>query len=410
VRKLGEMYEDAWRHGRWEEAVTLVQAYNDIDLPVKLGELDQPSIDALCHQASLMPSYARVRTAAEPIRIQKLGEAYEAAVNAGTWPQAVLLLNAYNDADLVPKANLIKAKGAPAMTAAAAAATAQWADDNNRVRRALAFIQVEDQVGASARPAFPAAGTNLGPASDAGVAVPGGTVTAHAGVSSGGAADQYAFQYAGEDAQETGWVQFISREIERFDAPTAGASLGYAALGSLTHLGQPETINYGTHLAPEWHVDTFSDNLPFYEATTSSTPPAWALGAGQGAARRVQPSTPASGGTPAVPGETTMIDRPGNSPADVETSFAPIVGGDGGTTAVKRVEARCRFAVYLVRGMNVLYKNTMVVTDTYTAAPSAGGAPARTNVPGPGGTAASFELDHYRALIRRFPKFTYFPH
>ena len=44
------------------------------------------------------------------------------------------------------------------------------------------------------------------------------------------------------------------------------------------------------------------------------------------------------------------------------------------------------------------------------AAPSAGGAPVRTNTPGAGGAASALEGPHYQALIRRFPKFTYFPH
>jgi hypothetical protein len=413
IRKLGEMYSAAWHGGQWEQAVILVQAYNDIDLPLKLNELDQPGIDALCRQADRMPSYVRVRTAAEPIRIRKLGEAYEAAVNAGTWPQAVVLLNAYNDDDLLPKARLIKAKGAAAMTAAAAAATAQWSgDDNNRVRRTLSFIQVEDQVGPSARPASSGTGYNLGAATDAGVAVPGGTVTTHTGVQvpGGAAADSYSFNYQGADAQNTGWVQFISREMERFDAATGGNSLGFVTPATLTHLGQPETIRYGTPAAPDWHVDTFSDNMPFYEATTSSSPPAGFLPAGSGATRVVQPSTPASGGAAALPGQTAMVDRPGSVPSHVDSAFAPVPAGLVGTTAVRRVESRCRFTTYLVRGMSVLYKNTMLVTDTYTTAPASGGAAVRSNTAGAGGACAAFEPPHYQALIRRFPRFTYFPH
>ncbi|MCW3063138.1 MAG: hypothetical protein JWN32_310, partial [Solirubrobacterales bacterium] len=82
VRKLGQEWDSAYQHGNWERAVTLVQSYNDADLPGRLGALNYDQLVALKAQAGRMPSYARVAGFAEPVRVSTLGREYEAAVNA----------------------------------------------------------------------------------------------------------------------------------------------------------------------------------------------------------------------------------------------------------------------------------------------------------------------------------------
>ncbi|MCW3064153.1 MAG: hypothetical protein JWN32_1325, partial [Solirubrobacterales bacterium] len=342
------------------------------------------------------------------------------AVNAGNWARATLLVNNYNDLDLVGRLRFIQGKGAAAMTAAAAAATAQGWDDNHRVRRGLAFLQVETQVGPTARPASPATGWTLGTGGTA-VAVTGGTVTAYSAVASGGGtANWYALQYQGTNAQNTGWIQFISREIERFDAATGGASLGfYIPPGALTHLGQPGTVTYGTATAPNWYVDTFSNTLPFYESPVQTPAggaalPAWAQPVGTRGGNISVPDTPATPASPghpataAVGGQTTMIDNPGTVASHVTAAFAPVtVPGTAAPKPVLRVEARARCHESLVRGQEFLYEHTVVVPVPST---SAAGAAPLDNPPGAGGAANKLRTPHYQALIRRFPQFTYFPH
>ena len=111
-----------------------------------------------------------------------------------------------------------------------------------------------------------------------------------------------------------------------------------------------------------------------------------------------------------------MVDGPGSPVSVVHKAFDPVhSGGFLGigetTTQVKRVEHRVRFHEYLVRANQVLYENTMLVTFTYTSDPGAGGtAPAPTNKSGTGTVASAIRDEHFRALLRRFPAWGFYPH
>jgi hypothetical protein len=119
VRQLGLDWDAAVAGASWQEAVTLVQAYNDIDLPLKLDALTYEQIDALCRQADrMLPAYARTRQAAEPIRVRKLTAEYDAAVGGADWTRAVTLLNAFNDDDIRRKVDALRPEQRRQMEAA----------------------------------------------------------------------------------------------------------------------------------------------------------------------------------------------------------------------------------------------------------------------------------------------------
>ena len=212
-----------------------------------------------------------------------------------------LLLNAYSDKDLLARANWLLAIGTPAGVAAVQAqARLLFPDDNHRVRRILAYVLVQGKTGAAARPANASAwavGAAAGPA----VAVPDGAVSVYEHVASGGGGtSSFAFDYRGAHAEETGWLQFVGEEIERFDASTGGTSLGYFVPSSPLHgTGQPnEPIDWNTGSDRHWYLDALSDQMPFYESPVSATPPSGFMGAGRAAPAR----SPRAPRPPRLPG------------------------------------------------------------------------------------------------------------
>ncbi|HET7486999.1 MAG TPA: hypothetical protein VFJ85_03665 [Acidimicrobiales bacterium] len=380
VRQLGLDWDEAVAAGRWTEAVTLVQAYNDVDLPQKLKALTFDQIADLCSAAdSMLPAYQRVRTAAEPIRVAKLNEAYEAAVNGSQWARAVLLVNAYNDTDLLPKCRMIQANGPAAVSAAQGAAGAQWPDDNHRVRRTLSFLGVEALTGPAVRTAVAppvTAGT-----SEPATAVPktGGTSTFSSGNTFGTHSNVYGLSYQGPDAPRTGWIQFITRNIELFDA--AGKRLRYHT-GSWTPSGQ-SARNFSTVEAPVWFLDTLSNQAPFYEAASTGT--------GNRGLSTVSPL------------QTTMYDAPAGRVDLVAPLFAD--------PAVKKAMSRATFDTYLVQEMQVLRHETITVEYSFTPAQAASGVdPTPTTTHTGGGAVSSMPVDRFRAMTNRFPAFAYLPH
>jgi hypothetical protein len=351
----------------------------------------------------------------EARRIEKLGQEYDAALRTKNWGYACLLLNAYDDRDFPAKAQQLLTVGGPAGVAAAQfQAVHLFADDNNRVRRILAYFLVQNKTGAAARPTD-AQGWAVGAAAGPGVAVDGGTVKVYETVSPGGAAaaTMFAFDYRGAHAEDTGWLQFVGEEIERFDAATGGNSLGYYEPPQLHGTGQPnEPIDWNTATEKHWYLDAFSDQMPFYESPVSGTPPAGFAVAGTRGSHSTVPSPAA---TPAN-GQTMMVDSPGSPVSYVHDAFKAIhsggfLGMGGKTTQVRRVEHRVQFHEYLVRYNQVLYHNTMTVTFTYTSDPGASGsAPAPVNKSGTGAQASKLQDVHFRALLRRFPAWGFYPH
>lgn len=376
IAKLLQEWTAAFTAGTWARAVTLVQAYNDTDLPLQLDRLGYDQIEGLCAQADrMLPAYERTRRAAEPIRIRKLGEAYGAAVTGADWARATQLVNAYNDDDLLTRSRQIAAAGAPALTTARAAAAAHGWDDNHRVRRTLSFLAVEPLTGSAVRPAT-SSGVTGGTATPA-VPVPetGGTSTFSSGATIGSTTGVYGLSYDGPAAPQTGWIQFIARNIETFDA--SGTSLSFTS-GSWTPSGQGARA-FSTSTAPRWYLDTLSNQSPFYEAV--SAPP----GTGQGA-------------SDLSPTRTAMYDRPSGRADLVNPLF---------TGAVKSVRSRALFDTYLVSGMRVLSHDTITVEYVFTAA---GPEPAGTTTHTGGGRVSALPADRFRAITARFPDFAYLPH
>jgi hypothetical protein len=414
VEGFDRQLRDALKREDWVVAVGTLLSYADDG--ARKARLQWMSLAQATAIADLLrPGNSPLYKLVEARRVEKLEQEYVAAVNNKVWGYACLLLNAYNDKDLLARANWLLAIGTPAGVAAAQAqARVLFPDDNHRVRRILAYVLVQGKTGAAARPANASAwavGAAAGPA----VAVPDGAVSVYEHVASGGGGtSNFAFDYRGAHAEETGWLQFVGEEIERFDAATGGTSLGYFVPSSPLHgTGQPnEPIEWNTGSDRHWYLDALSDQMPFYESPVSATPPAGFMGAGTRGASTVTPSPAAN---PAA-GQTMMVDGPGSPVNDVHKAFDPVhSGGFMGfretVTQVKRVEHRVRFHEYLVRANQVLYENTMLVTFTYTSDPGAGGtAPAPTNKSGTGTTASAIRDEHFRALLRRFPAWGFYPH
>jgi hypothetical protein len=153
VRQLGLDWDAAVAGGNWQEAVTLVQAYNDIDLPLKLDALTYDQIAALCRQADrMLPAFARTRRAAEPIRVRKLIAEYEAAVAAANWARAAELLAAFNDTDLATRVDALPVAGLEPMRTAAQAQFGSW---GARVVHGLNRRMVSDEMQRMSNPAAP---------------------------------------------------------------------------------------------------------------------------------------------------------------------------------------------------------------------------------------------------------------
>lgn len=328
----------------------------------------------------------------DPAQIERM---YQEAVSAGDWARVIGMVNsAAHDRDILALLRPIQQRGPEALKAAIAVADQLHWDEDHPVRRELAFLLMEGQLGQKARaPRHP--GFSLGTPSGSSDPVAGGTVTAYDAVTDprGGREDFFALQYQGPHAEETGWLQFVAVEAEAFDAGSGGN--GEFQDGSMTGRYQDEKMRYGTASSPDWHLDTISDVLPFYEAANA------AGGRGSAIVRYDTPGTPARPGHPATPvvgGETTMIDRPQADPQIVKHAF-----GKG----VRRVERRARFHEYLVRGEDVLYENELVVQDTYWRPEET---PVRHNIMGRRSATNRLQAPHYHALIGRRPEFSFYQH
>lgn len=405
---------DSLKRKDWLTAAITLSLYPDD--AARKARLQWLSLDEATALAELLrsggtPLYKLV----EARRIEKLEQEYAAALRNKDWGHACLLLNAYNDTDFMARAQQILTIGGPAGVAMAQViAVNLFADDNHRVRRVLAYLLVQGKTGAAARPTDAQAWV-VGAAAGGGVAVDGGTVKVYEHVSPGGpVANMFAFDYRGAHAEDTGWLQFVGEEIERFDSATGGSSLGYYVPSAQLHgTGQTnEPIDWNTATEKHWYLDAFSDQMPFYESPVSASPPAGFAAAGTRGAHSTVPSPVA---TPAN-GQTMMVDSPGSPVSYVHDAFKPIHSGGflglgGTTTQVKRVEHRVQFHEYLVRYNQVLYHNTMTVTFTYTSDPGASGsAPAPVNKSGTGAQATRLQDEHYHALVRRFPGWSFYPH
>ncbi|MEA2310507.1 MAG: hypothetical protein QOE28_475 [Solirubrobacteraceae bacterium] len=365
---------------------TLGRYHDDAERHDRLQWFHLPEVTALgTHMrggavgVSASPFYPLV----EARRVEKLGQEYAAAIASANWGYAVILLNSYNDADLLPKARDIQTTGGAAgVTAAANIARLLFSDDNHRVRRVLAFLPLESQ--AVPAPTH-AEGMTNGPG--AGTAVGGGTATAYEHVTdTSGDSDWFSFDYQGANAQTTAWLQFLAREAEMFDSD--GNSTGFVHTET-TAAGQAEARRWSTHDSPYWTIDTFGGAVPFYDAPSTT-----AVGGGSVGDRGAHDTSAA---------HTQMMDEPAINTIAQADAFDVWPWED----APDHVMMRLRFHDYLVRGNEVLYENTMTVTWRLTSATDT---PRRTNTAGTGATTDKLHTAHYQALIRRFPAWSFYNH
>ena len=196
----------------------------------------------------------------------------------------------------------------------------------------------------------------------------------------------FSFDYEGDDAPNTGWIQFFAPEAEVFDA--AGKSLGFETSVKSTFSGQEKPVAWGTKDDPAWSLDGEGDTAPFYEAAATKEH----LGSYVGA----------SGGHTSLPKQTAMYDRP--------TPDKRVVGAALKQDDAASVVVRMRFHTYLVRGMEVLYENDMVVEFAPLRRLAEVDNVGRTNTPGHGHVTSRMSRKHFEALLRKLPRWTFYPH
>ena len=327
----------------WAGAAGALLRYNDdAERATRLGRLNVAELVNLAlhmRMGSGLAASSPLGQLVERTLRPQLDPAYAAAVTAGTWSTIVWLLQGYPDADVLPRARDIQRVHG----AAGVAACAMWADmafsDGHVIARALAFLPLEAQTGAGIRPAS-AQAMNMGAAAGAAVNVPGGAVTTFDNVSQpAGQGKWFSFSYQGADAANTGWLQFLARECEMFDK--TGKSAGFETSVETQATGQSEKRKWGTTGSPYWTIDTAGNTAPFYEAPNA---------AGSSFAHTTAPN------------QTEIYDRPELNRAVTNAAFDEELDDDDFADGkVDHVVVRLKFHDYLVRGMDVLYENTLTV-------------------------------------------------
>jgi hypothetical protein len=295
----------------------------------------------------------------------------------------VWLLRGYADADVLAKTREIqRVHGAPGVTRCVGFARMALGGAHI-VTRSLAFLPLEAQTGAAARPASTQTMT-MGAAAGAAVNVAGGAVTTYDQIAMpGGQSKYFGFSYQGADAAKTGWLQFLTREAEMFDKK--GKSAGFETSVETEAANQPEKRKWGTPSNPYWTIDTAGNTAPFYEASNA---------AGLSFAHTTSPT------------HTEIYDRPELNRKVTNAAFDNDLDDDEFADGkVASVVVRLKFHDYLVRGMDVLYENSMTVEFKLTS--KSGGA-TRKNVAGVGRAASKLKPEHHEALIRRFPDWSFY--
>jgi hypothetical protein len=360
VAKLTDDYNKAVAKPDWPEAANLLNAFNNDDIPKKLGSLNHEQRIQL-HAGSFQsmpPPADRIRDHigkldAEAARVGKLLFDYNTAVAKPDWLQAATLLNAFNDLDIVPMLRQLSPAQRLAMDAVAKGAV-------DRVHRFISFIAN------APGPASPATTTTV---SDAGTLastnkVDGGEVNVRTGAKYDSYTDGYSVEYKGKDSENSRWLQFIWREIVVTD-PVKGV---FRVNQAITTTGG--SYNLTTDPAkPSYNTDTASTTSPFYEAG--------------GTANRTADST-------------TMFDHPASADAIVQAQFA------GGATSVV---SRAHFNTYLVRDAGVLDRVSVDVEWKYTSAT----VPPRVNSVPSNVSVGTLDPGMRARLIAQFPKFDYIP-
>jgi len=380
-------WEDARRAGDFPKLAHLTCQFSAADVETHLARLHLPELEGLVQQTKGLGALL-LRALVEPAerhRARKHLEMTRFALDNSQWVYAVTLLNGLSPADIVTWVDGLT----PAQfTAIQPLVSVMYTDANPLFRR----VNYRQNLPALAG-AHPAVSSGVTPnAGDPSVPVPGGgTVTTH--TDDAAAAGWFGQDYQGPNAQQVGWIQFLAREVEKFDA--GGASLGFDTSEVTLAQGQSEARKTGTPSAPHWYVDTLGGALPFYDSPATAAVNGGTVGS--------------AGAADASAGQAAMWDAPGARPELARDAFDTWFY----ETDVATVTVRARFVQYMVRGPDVVMKGGMTVSWTYSgeASAAAGAAdPPRTNTPAPVAAYDHIDAAHHVALVRRFPTFRYLPH
>jgi hypothetical protein len=330
---LEQDWEDARRAGDFSKMASLSGQFSAAELETHLvGALHLPELEGLVAQTRFLGAllYPHLVEPAERHRARKHLEMLRFALDNSQWWYAVTLLNGLSPADIV---TWVDGLTAPELSAIQPLVYIRFTDANPLFRRVNYRMNLPALAGA-----HPAAASGVPPnAGDPSVAVPGGgTVTTHA--NDAGGSGWFGQDYQGPNAQQVGWIQFLAREAEKFDA--RGRSLGFDDEMVTYAAGQSEPRRWGTPTAPYWTVDTMGGALPFYDS----------------------PSTAAIGGTPAgsagasdvSAGQQAMWDQPAARPDVARHAFDTWFW----ETDVASVTVRMRFVQYMVRGPDVVMRGS----------------------------------------------------
>ena len=137
VRELKANYEAAVKQPDWKRAAVLLNGFSDDDIQLRLRKLDLPSLRAISAAAeSEMPGWSGRVTApadkliAEIERVATLKANYAAAIRKPNpdWKKAAVLLNGFNDADILIRLTLLNTDDLRALDRAAREAMPGWSD------------------------------------------------------------------------------------------------------------------------------------------------------------------------------------------------------------------------------------------------------------------------------------------
>src|ERR1044072_5109390 len=190
----------------------------------------------------------------EDVLKQKLDAFFPQMIQERNWSMLAVMLSAYHEADVLPRARQIQqAHGAAGLQNVAIFAV-HLDSPGDVVMRTLAFLPLEGKTGAAARPiSQPAMNERdaAGPAAGVGA----GKVTTYkdAGDMFHAAHGWTALVYEGADAQETGWLQFACPQAVLSD--DKAQPIGSETRPTGPSMGQPEALHWGTPTDPKWHLD-----------------------------------------------------------------------------------------------------------------------------------------------------------
>lgn len=312
----------------------------------------------------------------EEVLRQKLDTYLPQMIKERNWSMLAMMLNAYNEADVLSRTRQIQQAHGDAGVQHVARYGSQFLPAGSVAMRSLAFLPLEGKTGPAARP-FSQPAMNERNAAGPAVNIGAGTVTTYK--DAGDILNSHgwtALVYEGADAQQTGWLQFACREAVLFDDKDQAYDFETRPTASIA--GQPETLQWGTPMNPKWHLDARSTEYPFYESGDAQT---------------------TSGAHVTIANINAVYDfpDPGTKVQRVAFSRDP--------RPAKLVE-RVKLHSYLVRGMEVLYENLMFVEFTSHGPADA---PARDNKAGVGNETGRIQTIHHEALMRRFPAWNFYP-